>query len=93
MRTIAGTDPEEAGTVTMVDCTLVLVSAGTVEETVGSSSVEGEATADEEVGCSSTEIEVVEAICCPSVERWGGKRLVSTPTASVGRVYPLGKVT
>lgn len=70
METIAGADSEETGTVTKVDCSLVLVNAGTVE-TTGSSPVEVEAVeaADDAVGCSSTEVEVVaEIICCPPVE-------------------------
>lgn len=70
METIAGTDSEETGTVTKVDCSLVLVNAGTVE-TIGSSPVEVEAVeaTEDTVGCSSTEVEVVaEIICGPSVE-------------------------
>jgi hypothetical protein len=61
VETTAGTDSEETGTVTRVDCSLVVVNAGTVE-TTGSSPVEVEAVeaTDDAVGCSPTEVEVVE---------------------------------
>lgn len=58
----------ETGTVTKVDCSLVLVNGGTVDDTIGSSPVEVETVeaADETVGCSSTEVQVVEATGCSS---------------------------
>lgn len=85
MDTIAGTDSEETGTVTKVDCSLVVVNAGTVE-TIGSSPVEVEAVeaADDTVACSSTEVEVVaETVCCPSVEEQALKMLVRSTRPSM----------
>lgn len=60
----------ETGTITKVDCSLVLVNGGTVEEVIGSSPVEVEAVeaAGETVGCSSTEVEVAEVNGCSSTE-------------------------